>query len=114
MASRMHYLRQTMVFFGVLLATAVLVIAAMALGPPVRQTVCDGVFPKWVLDAQGYEGGGCADLLPIDKAPPNADWTPICTGVCLCPQGQLYIDSRCAAVPSDRPWPATSPYRSEL
>jgi hypothetical protein len=50
--------------------------------PEVHTLVCDGSFPRWMLDAQGYDGGGCAEVLPSDQAPANADWTMWCTGYC--------------------------------
>jgi hypothetical protein len=45
--------------------------------------VCDGAFPVWMLEAQDYDGGGCAWELPAWQAPPDADWRMFCTGVCL-------------------------------
>jgi hypothetical protein len=79
-----------------------------------RSVVCDGVWPRWVLDRQGYNGGGCVEMpaggVPADQAPPNADWTPINTGYGECPNGSLYIDGNCTVVPSDRPWPSSAPY----
>ena len=75
---------------------------------------CDGVAPKWVLDRQGYDGGGCALFFPFDQAPKDADWTPICLGMCLCPEGTLYVgpgkeftsSDQCTAWPPDQPWPS--------
>jgi hypothetical protein len=72
--------------------------------------VCDGTFPQWVLDAQGYDGGGCAEALPFDQAPKDANWTPVCTGYCLCDRGQLWIDDACKPISSSEPWPASVHY----
>jgi len=71
---------------GVLIAV-VLVVGAqhMARTQPglwgARMT-CDGNFPRWVLEAQNYDGGGCAYELPWFLAPPGADWTTYCTMWC--------------------------------
>jgi hypothetical protein len=35
-----------------------------------------------MLEAQGYEGGGCAEVLPTSEAPANADWLLYCVGMC--------------------------------
>ena len=78
--------------------------------PTNRTVICDGVFPQWVLDAQDYDGSGCAEALPFDRAPGNADWTPVCTGMCLCGQGEVLLDDVCAAIPPDQPWPPSVPY----
>ena len=75
-----------------------------------RTMVCDGLFPQWVLDAQDYGGGGCAEVLPISQAPPNADWTPVWTGYAFCSDGELFIDEECVAWPADQPWPSNHPY----
>jgi hypothetical protein len=76
-----------------------------------RTTIfCDRVHPQWVLTAQDYDGGGCVKMIPLDQAPPHADWTPVCTGMCLCAQGELSIDDECEAWPPDRPWPSSIPY----
>jgi hypothetical protein len=72
--------------------------------------ICDGVHPQWVLDAQDYDGSGCVTTIPFDQAPPDADWTPVCTGTCLCPQGEVSIDDECEPWPSDRPWPSSMSY----
>ena len=97
----------------VFLLSAVVALSACSL-VETRTVICDGVFPQWVLDAQDYDGGGCAEPLPFDQAPENADWTPICTGMCLCPDGSLYLDpatmDECTVIPSDRPWPSSAPY----
>jgi hypothetical protein len=94
----------------VLVAASLALSACSLLGADTRTLVCDGVFPRWVLDAQAYDGGGCAEALSFDEAPPNADWTPVCTGMCLCPDGLLPIDDRCTEIPADMPWPPTVPY----
>ena len=52
-------------------------------GPVVRTILCDGSLPRWMLEAQDYRGGGCAEVLPISDAPPGADWSPYCLGMCL-------------------------------
>ena len=43
---------------------------------------CDGSLPIWMLEAQNYQGGGCAEVLPSHEAPANADWTLYCMGMC--------------------------------
>lgn len=76
--------------------------------------VCDGEWPRWVLDAQGYTDGGCVHPIPYDQAPRDADWTPVCTGMCLCPEGTLYLgvgkeftsSHQCTAWPPAQPWPS--------
>lgn len=60
---------------GVLLAIAFF-------GSPVHMVYCDGSFPRWMLEAQGYQGGGCAEVLPTSEAPANADWSLYCIGTC--------------------------------
>ena len=75
-----------------------------------RTIVCDGLFPQWVLDEQDYEGGGCAEVIPLSQAPPNADWTPVWTGYAFCSDGELFIDEECVAWPADQPWPSNHPY----
>ena len=91
------------------LLSAVMLLGACS-GESTRTLYCDGIFPQWVLDAQDYDNGGCAEAIPFDQAPENADWTPVCTGMCLCPQGELYIDTACTAIAADRPWPSSIPY----
>jgi len=100
-----------------LLLSAVVALSGCSRGSSSRETrriVCDGVWPQWVLDAAGWRGNGCVELpeggFPAVQAPPNADWTPINTGLGLCQNGSLYIDGRCTVVPSDRPWPSSEPY----
>ena len=88
----------------------VLLLAGCSLFGSSQTIVCDGVFPQWVLDAQDYDGGGCAEALPLDQAPENADWTPVCTGLCLCDRGEVRIDDGCTVIPPDRPWPSRIPY----
>ena len=72
---------------GSALAIALLVgaaaVAFVYFTPVPRTIMCDGTFPRWMLQAQDYDGGGCAEVLPSSAAPPNADWTMICTGMCL-------------------------------
>lgn len=68
------------------LVLAVLVASVVVVMLTVSQTrtyVCDGAFPVWMLEAQDYDNGGCAYVLPSDQAPPDADWRIQCTGVCL-------------------------------
>jgi hypothetical protein len=65
------------------LVGAVVLAALLFSGPAVRTIQCDGALPTWMISAQGYDGGGCAEILPDDQAPPNADWTPYCLGYCL-------------------------------
>ena len=72
--------------------------------------VCDGVHPQWVLDARDYDGNGCVETIPLDQAPPGADWTPVCTGYCLCQPGEMDINGECEVWPADRPWPSEQPY----
>ena len=67
-----------------------LVVALVAVGafyvwrfePLTREYICDGGFPVWMLEAQDYDNGGCAWVLPAWEAPPNADWRMYCTGMC--------------------------------
>ena len=66
-----------------LVVGAVVVVGLLFLGPVVRGYYCDGAAPKWMLDAQNYDGGGCYEVLPEWQKPPNADETLICLGVCL-------------------------------
>ena len=61
------------------LLTALVVLASCS---PERGLQCDGALPRWMLHAQGYDGGGCAMVLPSHEAPPNADWTLHCMGLC--------------------------------
>lgn len=35
-----------------------------------------------MLEAQDYDGSGCAEELPFWEAPPDADWRMYCTGMC--------------------------------
>jgi hypothetical protein len=70
---------------SVLPAVAILValnfIAACDLyGPTTIQ--CDGSVPIWMIEAQDYDDSGCAEVLPSGQAPPKADWTPYCLGMC--------------------------------
>jgi hypothetical protein len=43
---------------------------------------CDGSLPIWMLEAQDYDGGGCAEVLPSHMAPPDANWTHYCMAMC--------------------------------
>ena len=58
------------------------VIGSIAPTPQLRLYWCDGYMPLWMLEAQRYDGGGCAIELPFWEAPPNADWTQVCLGLC--------------------------------
>jgi hypothetical protein len=77
--------------------------------------ICDGEWPRWVLDAQNWEPNDCVRPIPFDQAPKGADWTPVCTGMCgLCPEGTLYVgpgkeftsSDQCTEWPPDQPWPS--------
>jgi hypothetical protein len=80
----------------VLVAGLVLLFGVLLIRPMVTTIQCDGTAPRWMLEATNYEGGGCAELLPSDAAPANADWTAYCLGLCGCktrrrdvPRGRL-------------------------
>ena len=62
------------------LATALIVIGFIQLSSRVEW--CDISVPRWMLEAQDYKGGGCARELPFWEAPPDADWTMVCLGMC--------------------------------
>lgn len=64
-----------------LVLTAVVVLA-YSWSSPQFEHWCDGSLPRWMLYAQDYDGGGCATVLPSHEAPPNADWTLHCIGMC--------------------------------
>lgn len=100
---------------AVLLAAFFLIVLFFVVpGPGLSMIVCDGAWPKWVLDAQGYTEGGCVHPIPFDQAPKGADWTPVCTGMCGCPEGTLYVgvgkeftgSDQCTTWPPDQPWPS--------
>jgi hypothetical protein len=58
---------------------------------PWRMSAEDGAYPRWMLEATGYGVGGCAQALPSNAAPPNADWTMYCIGMCGCnPNGDTF------------------------
>jgi hypothetical protein len=66
-----------------------LIVALVAVGayvvvfePMTREIWCDGSLPVWMLEAQDYDNGGCAEMLPWWQAPPDADWRMYCTGMC--------------------------------
>ncbi len=86
------------------------ILSGCGLFPTRSAIICDGVHPQWVLDARDYDGGGCVEVIPLDQAPAGADWTPVCTGYCACPRGEMSIDDECEPWPSDRPWPSSIPY----
>ena len=65
------------------LVGAVVLAALLFLGPVGGTIQCDGAVPTWMIAAQGYDGGGCAEILPDHQEPPNAEWTPYCLGYCL-------------------------------
>jgi hypothetical protein len=52
-------------------------------GALTRDIYCDSAFPVWMLEAQNYDGDGCAEVLPSGEAPPDADWRMYCTGMCI-------------------------------
>ena len=63
-----------------LLLTAMVVLAMSWSDTMTRDCYSDGSFPRWMLDAQDYDGSGFACVLPSHEAPPNADWTLQSTG----------------------------------
>jgi hypothetical protein len=71
-----------MIGFLAFTALAIFIAAEVVLRPGTGVYGCDGSYPKWMLDAQGYKGGGCAHVLPSNQAPPDADWTMYCLGMC--------------------------------
>jgi hypothetical protein len=77
---------------GVLVAVMVLTVGAWWSDENLVTIQCDGSLPVWMLEAQNYDGGGCAEPLPFWQAPPNADWTEHCMGMCA----------------GDNPWPIPS------
>ena len=78
---------------SVLAALVVLIVGAWLDAEVVTVSIqCDGNLPVWMLEAQDYDGGGCAEVLPFWQAPPNADWTEHCMGMCA----------------GDNPWPIPS------
>ena len=58
------------------------IITLLFLGPVTSSLICDGAVPVWMLEEQGYAGGGCAWVLPSSEAPPGADWRVYCTAMC--------------------------------
>lgn len=92
----------------VLVLAAGVLLSACGLGGT-RTIVCDGTHPQWVLDARNSRGG-CVETIPFDQAPENADWTPVCSSYCLCPQGELNMNGVCIAIAADQPWPSEYPY----
>jgi hypothetical protein len=75
--------RRTVAVTAMVVAVLILVVAIASSRRDVfTQVQCDGYLPQWMLDAQGYDGGGCAEVLPTSEAPPDADWTPVCLGMC--------------------------------
>ncbi len=77
---------------GVLVVLVVLTVGAWLDAEVFVSIQCDGNLPVWMLEAQDYDGGGCAEPLPFWQAPPNADWTEHCMGMCA----------------GDHPWPIPS------
>lgn len=69
-------------FLGVAAVVAGVVLAMVLLRSPLQMVQCDGSLPRWMIDAQDYNGGGCAEVLPTSEAPANADWSPYCLGYC--------------------------------
>jgi hypothetical protein len=70
-------------FVGLSLATLMVAAVAWWGSAQVVEVQCDGALPKWMLEPQGYELGGCAVVYPSDEAPSDADWTLYCLGVCM-------------------------------
>ena len=70
------------ILFG-LAVIAVAFAAMVLLAPSVRHLQCDGSLPRWMLEAQHYNYSGCAEVLPVWDAPPGADWSPYCMGMCI-------------------------------
>ena len=70
---------------GGLAFIAVLVLAWLWWFPRYTATggQCDGALPRWMLEPQGYELAGCADVYPSHQAPADADWTLYCLGMCI-------------------------------
>jgi len=72
----------------VLVAGLVVVLGVLLIRP--MTIMCDGSYPRWMLEATDYDGR-CVEVLPSDAAPANADWTLYCTGYCRCdPAGDTY------------------------
>jgi hypothetical protein len=67
---------------AVLAVLMVLSAGAWWIGESTHMGQCDGSLPVWMIEAQDYDGGGCAEVLPSYQAPPDADWTPYCIGLC--------------------------------
>lgn len=65
-----------------LIAPGAWFVAAFLTDAVVTEIYCDGALPVWMLTAQDYDGGGCAEVLPTSAAPPNADWRLYCLGLC--------------------------------
>jgi hypothetical protein len=75
--------RRTVAVTALVVGVLILVVAiASSRGDVFTHVQCDGSLPQWMLDAQGYAGGGCAEVLPTSDAPPDADWTLVCLGMC--------------------------------
>ena len=83
----------------VLVAGLVVGLGVMFLRPMTTTVQCDGYAPRWMLEATNYDGGGCAELLPSDAAPANADWTQYCLDLCGCkPGGESFRGVACEAL----------------
>ena len=54
----------------------------MDLGAGALPCTVDGNHPRWMLEAQGYDGSSCVQELPSFLAGPGADWTIYCTMWC--------------------------------
>lgn len=65
-----------------LVLTALVVLAYSWSSTMQRECWFDGEIPRWMLDAQDWDGSGSACVLPSHEAPPNADWTLHCIGMC--------------------------------
>jgi hypothetical protein len=67
----------------VMMVSLLAITALFFLGPVGSHIQCDGMVPTWMIEAQDYDGGACAELLRTGDTPSNADWTPYCLGYCL-------------------------------
>ena len=70
------------VVIGLLLAAVAVGAVYLFAARETRPIYCGGSFPAWMLEAQDYDNSGCAEVLPSEEAPPDADWRMYCTGLC--------------------------------
>lgn len=75
-------------------AMAVALLVGVLMNRSVVHLECDGSLPRWMLEAQGYRGGGCAQVLPTSEAPEGADWSRYCLGACLDVSSQEPLEAR--------------------